>query len=163
MFIGHFLGHSFVQSLSADWLKDDGCHLGHYAQWFFFTIGFSVVAGSITMPIAQHCGRNQIETTVANRDGGIRICYTTRFLLIWPHIKHLFCIQAQAFASKKYIGYQLVTHNRSQKPLANSLVIARNFHDFASDHRELFPFVILEIPARFAFKDFLMRFPIILL
>ena len=26
--------------------------------------------------------RDQTETTVANRDGGIRICYTIRFLLI---------------------------------------------------------------------------------
>lgn len=30
----------------------DGCYLGHYAQWFFFTIGFSVVAGGIAMLIA---------------------------------------------------------------------------------------------------------------
>ena len=38
----------------------DGCYLGHYAQWFFwffFTIGFSVVSGGITMLIAQHYGR----------------------------------------------------------------------------------------------------------
>ena len=37
----------------------DGCYLGHYAQWFFwffFTIGFSVVAGGIAMLIAQHYG-----------------------------------------------------------------------------------------------------------
>ena len=34
----------------------DGCYLGHYAQWFFwsfFTIGFFVVAGGIAMLIAQ--------------------------------------------------------------------------------------------------------------
>lgn len=39
----------------------DGCYLGHYAQWFFwffFTIGFSVVAGGIAMLIAQHYGHN---------------------------------------------------------------------------------------------------------
>lgn len=37
----------------------DGCYLGHYAQWFFwffFTIGFSVVAGGLAMLIAQHYG-----------------------------------------------------------------------------------------------------------
>ena len=37
----------------------DGCYLGHYAQWFFwffFTIGFSVVAGGIAILIAQHYG-----------------------------------------------------------------------------------------------------------
>ena len=37
----------------------DGCYLGHYVQWFFwffFTIGFSVVAGGIAMLIAQHYG-----------------------------------------------------------------------------------------------------------
>ena len=37
----------------------DGCYLGHYAQWFFwffFTIGFSVVAGGIAMLIAQYYG-----------------------------------------------------------------------------------------------------------
>ena len=35
----------------------DGCYLGHYAQWFlwfFFTIGFSVVAGGLTVLIAQY-------------------------------------------------------------------------------------------------------------
>jgi len=35
----------------------DGCYLGHYAQWFFwffFTIGFSVVAGDLAMLIAQY-------------------------------------------------------------------------------------------------------------
>ena len=35
----------------------DGCYLGHYAQWFFwffFTIGFSVVAGGLAMLIAQY-------------------------------------------------------------------------------------------------------------
>lgn len=35
----------------------DGCYLGHYAQWFFwffFTIGFSVVAGGLVMLIAQY-------------------------------------------------------------------------------------------------------------
>ena len=34
----------------------DGCYLGHYAQWFFwffFTIGFFVIAGCIGMMIAQ--------------------------------------------------------------------------------------------------------------
>ena len=34
----------------------DGCYLGHYAQWFFwffFTIGFFVVAGGIVLLIAQ--------------------------------------------------------------------------------------------------------------
>ena len=34
----------------------DGCYLGHYTQWFFwsfFTIGFFVVAGGIAMLIAQ--------------------------------------------------------------------------------------------------------------
>lgn len=38
----------------------DGCYLGHYAQWFFwffFTIGFSVVAGGIAMLIAQNFGK----------------------------------------------------------------------------------------------------------
>ena len=38
----------------------DGCYLGHYAQWFFwffFTIGFSLVAGGITMLIAQYYGK----------------------------------------------------------------------------------------------------------
>ena len=37
----------------------DGCYLGPYAQWFFwffFTIGFSVVAGGIAILIAQHYG-----------------------------------------------------------------------------------------------------------
>ena len=37
----------------------DGCYLGHNVQWFFwffFTIGFSVVAGGIAMLIAQHYG-----------------------------------------------------------------------------------------------------------
>jgi hypothetical protein len=36
----------------------DGCYLGHYAQWFFwffFTIGFFVVAGGIGMIVAQNC------------------------------------------------------------------------------------------------------------
>ena len=35
----------------------DGCYLGHYAQWFFwffFTIGFSVVAGGFAMQRAQY-------------------------------------------------------------------------------------------------------------
>ena len=35
----------------------DGCYLGHYAQWFFwffFTIGFSVVAGELAVLIAQY-------------------------------------------------------------------------------------------------------------
>ena len=31
----------------------DGCYLGHYAQWFFFTIGFFVIVGCIGMMIAQ--------------------------------------------------------------------------------------------------------------
>ena len=34
----------------------DSCYLGHYAQWFFwffFTIGFFVIAGCIEMMIAQ--------------------------------------------------------------------------------------------------------------
>ena len=34
----------------------DGCYLGHYAQWFFwffFTIGFFVIAGCIGLMIAQ--------------------------------------------------------------------------------------------------------------
>ena len=38
----------------------DGCYLGHYAQWFFwffFTIGISVVAGGIAMPIARFYGK----------------------------------------------------------------------------------------------------------
>ena len=38
----------------------DGCYLGHYTQWFFwffFTIGFSVVAGGIAMLIAQNFGK----------------------------------------------------------------------------------------------------------
>ena len=38
----------------------DGCYLGHYAQWFFwffFTIGFLVVAGGVGMMIAQSCGK----------------------------------------------------------------------------------------------------------
>ncbi len=38
----------------------DGCYLGHYAQWFFwffFTIGFSVVAGGLSMLIAQYCAQ----------------------------------------------------------------------------------------------------------
>ena len=38
----------------------DGCYLGHYAQWFFwffFTIGFSMVAGGIAMLIAQNFGK----------------------------------------------------------------------------------------------------------
>lgn len=38
----------------------DGCYLDHYAQWFFwffFTIGFSVVAGGIAMLIAQNLGK----------------------------------------------------------------------------------------------------------
>ena len=37
----------------------DGCYLGHYAQWFFwffFVIGFSVVAGGVAMLIAQYYG-----------------------------------------------------------------------------------------------------------
>ena len=40
-------------------LKDDGCYLGHYVQWFFwffFTIGFSVVVEGIAMLIVQHYG-----------------------------------------------------------------------------------------------------------
>jgi len=35
----------------------DSCYLGHYAQWFFwffFTIGFFVVAGGLGMMIAQN-------------------------------------------------------------------------------------------------------------
>ena len=35
----------------------DGCYLGHYAQWFFwffFTIGISVVAGSMALLIARY-------------------------------------------------------------------------------------------------------------
>ena len=35
----------------------DGCYLGHYAQWFFwffFTIGFSVVAGSMALLISRY-------------------------------------------------------------------------------------------------------------
>ena len=32
----------------------DGCFLGHYAQWFFFTIGFFVVAGGVGIMIAQN-------------------------------------------------------------------------------------------------------------
>ena len=35
----------------------DGCYLGYYAQWFFFTIGIFVVAGGIGMMIAQSCGK----------------------------------------------------------------------------------------------------------
>ena len=38
----------------------DGCYLGHYAQWFFwffFSIGFSVVAGSIAILLAQSYGK----------------------------------------------------------------------------------------------------------
>ena len=38
----------------------DGCYLGHYAQWFFwffFTIGFFVVAGGVGMIIAQSYGK----------------------------------------------------------------------------------------------------------
>ena len=38
----------------------DGCYLGHYAQWFFwffFTIGFSVVAGSMALLIARYYGQ----------------------------------------------------------------------------------------------------------
>ncbi len=37
----------------------DGCYLGHYAQWFFwffFTIGISVVAGSMALLIARYYG-----------------------------------------------------------------------------------------------------------
>ena len=35
----------------------DGCYLGHYAQWFFwffFTIGFSVVAGGLAILISRY-------------------------------------------------------------------------------------------------------------
>ena len=32
----------------------DGCYLGHYAQWFFFTIGIFVVAGSLGIVIVQN-------------------------------------------------------------------------------------------------------------
>lgn len=35
----------------------DGCYLGHYAQWFFFTIGIFVVAGGIGIIVAQNCGK----------------------------------------------------------------------------------------------------------
>lgn len=38
----------------------DGCYLGHYAQWFFwffFSIGFSGVAGSIAILLAQSYGK----------------------------------------------------------------------------------------------------------
>ena len=35
----------------------NGCYLGYYAQWFFFTIGIFVVAGGIGMMIAQSCGK----------------------------------------------------------------------------------------------------------
>ena len=38
----------------------DGCYLGHYAQWFFwffFTIGFFVIAGGIGMIVAQNYGK----------------------------------------------------------------------------------------------------------
>ena len=38
----------------------DGCYLGHYAQWFFwffFTIGFFVVAGGVGMTVVQYCGK----------------------------------------------------------------------------------------------------------
>lgn len=38
----------------------DGCYLGHYTQWFFwffFTIGFFVIAGGIGMIVAQNYGK----------------------------------------------------------------------------------------------------------
>ena len=38
----------------------DGCYLGHYAQWFFwffFTIGISVVVGSMALLIARYYGQ----------------------------------------------------------------------------------------------------------
>ena len=38
----------------------DGCYLGHYAQWFFwffFTIGISVVAGSMALLRARYYGQ----------------------------------------------------------------------------------------------------------
>ena len=38
----------------------DGCYLGHYAQWFFwffFTIGISIVAGSMALLIARYYGQ----------------------------------------------------------------------------------------------------------
>ena len=38
----------------------DGCYLGHYVQWFFwffFTIGFFVIAGGIGMIVAQNYGK----------------------------------------------------------------------------------------------------------
>lgn len=38
----------------------DGCYLGHYAHWFFwffFTIGISVVAGSMALLIARYYGQ----------------------------------------------------------------------------------------------------------
>lgn len=38
----------------------DGCYLGHYVQWFFwffFTIGISVVAGSMALLIARYYGQ----------------------------------------------------------------------------------------------------------
>ena len=38
----------------------DGCYLGHYAQWFFwffFTIGISVVAGSMALLLARYYGQ----------------------------------------------------------------------------------------------------------
>ena len=35
----------------------DDCYLGHYAQWFFFTIGFFVVVGGIGMMVVQYFGK----------------------------------------------------------------------------------------------------------
>ena len=45
----------------------DGCYLGHYAQWFFwffFTIGFFVIAGGIGMIVAQNYGKQIKETII---------------------------------------------------------------------------------------------------
>ena len=42
----------------------DDCYLGHYTQWFFwffFTIGYFVIAGGVRMVIAQSCGKSQAD------------------------------------------------------------------------------------------------------
>ena len=38
----------------------DGCHLGHYVQWFFwffFTIGIFMIAGGVGVMIAKNFGK----------------------------------------------------------------------------------------------------------
>lgn len=35
----------------------DGCYLGHYAQWFFFVLGFFIFTAAIVMMVGKWCNR----------------------------------------------------------------------------------------------------------